>query len=124
MSRPIGAVFHLPHGLSNAILLPTVTAFSWESAIERYADVARALGCSSQTTSDQDACLTLLNYLQELNEFLELPGFPSAKMLFGKLLISRSKRWLAMPSLPAAPRIIRENPAKAKSSISTGKPGE
>lgn len=73
MSRPIGAVFHLPHGLSNAILLPTVTAFSWESAPDRYADVARALGCASQTTSDQDACLALLKYLQELNEFLELP---------------------------------------------------
>ena len=73
MSRPIGAVFHLPHGLSNAILLPTVTSFSWKSAIERYADVARALGCASQTNSDQDACLALLQYLEELNEFLELP---------------------------------------------------
>jgi alcohol dehydrogenase class IV len=28
MSRPIGALFHLPHGLSNAILLPTVTRYS------------------------------------------------------------------------------------------------
>jgi len=28
MSRPVGAVFHLPHGLSNAILLPAVTRFS------------------------------------------------------------------------------------------------
>lgn len=73
MSRPIGAVFHLPHGLSNAILLPTVTSFSWESAIDRYADVARTLGCANLATSDQDACLALLQYLEELNEFLELP---------------------------------------------------
>jgi len=72
MSRPIGAVFHLPHGLSNAILLPTVTAFSWESAPDRYAGVARALGCASQTASDRDACQALLKYLQKLNEFLEL----------------------------------------------------
>ncbi len=79
MSRPIGAVFHLPHGLSNAILLPTVTAFSWESATERYADVARALGCASQITSDQDACRALPNYLQELNEFLELPRLSQCK---------------------------------------------
>ncbi len=28
MSRPIGAHFHVPHGLSNAMLLPLVTAFS------------------------------------------------------------------------------------------------
>ena len=28
MSRPLGAIFHIPHGLSNAVLLPTVTRFS------------------------------------------------------------------------------------------------
>ena len=32
MSRPIGAVFHLPHGLSNAVLLPAVTRFSISGA--------------------------------------------------------------------------------------------
>src|ERR1700733_4564766 len=44
MSRPIGLFFHAPHGLSNAILLPAVTAFSVDSAAGRYADCARALG--------------------------------------------------------------------------------
>src|ERR1043166_2682323 len=37
MSRPIGALFHLPHGLSNAVLLPTVTRFSIRGAPDRYA---------------------------------------------------------------------------------------
>ena len=32
MSRPIGAVFHVPHGLSNAVLLPAVTRFSLSGA--------------------------------------------------------------------------------------------
>lgn len=73
MSRPIGAVFHLPHGLSNAILLPTVTGYSWASAPERYADVARILGCAEAETSDPEACQALLRYLEELNDFLELP---------------------------------------------------
>src|ERR1700730_9490223 len=36
MSRPIGARFHVPHGLSNATLLPTVTKFSVGSASRRY----------------------------------------------------------------------------------------
>src|SRR5699024_3514417 len=44
MSRPIGAFFHVPHGLSNAMLLPTVTAFSLSAAATRYADCAKALG--------------------------------------------------------------------------------
>jgi alcohol dehydrogenase class IV len=44
MSRPIGAVFHLPHGLSNAVLLPAVTRFSIPGAPERYADISRTMG--------------------------------------------------------------------------------
>lgn len=62
MSRPIGAVFHLPHGLSNAILLPTVTRFSLAAAPERYAIIARTVGCDS-----------LIPWLEALNTDLELP---------------------------------------------------
>ena len=40
MSRPIGAFYHVPHGLSNAMLLPTITEFSIPSAKNKYADCA------------------------------------------------------------------------------------
>jgi alcohol dehydrogenase class IV len=38
MSRPLGSFFHVPHGLSNAMLLPYFTAFSVKAALSRYAD--------------------------------------------------------------------------------------
>src|SRR5690606_1485491 len=41
MSRPIGAHFHLAHGLSNALLFAEVTRFSLPGAESRYADCAR-----------------------------------------------------------------------------------
>lgn len=44
MSRPIGALFHVPHGVSNAALLGAVMEFSLPGNPERYADVARAMG--------------------------------------------------------------------------------
>ncbi len=44
MSRPIGAHFHVAHGLSNAMLFPAVTAFSVHAAPRRYAECARAYG--------------------------------------------------------------------------------
>ena len=37
MSRPVGALFHVPHGISNAILLPTVLEFTKTSAMKRLA---------------------------------------------------------------------------------------
>tara|TARA_Y100001934_G_scaffold98656_1_gene121470 strand:+ start:7001 stop:8179 length:1179 start_codon:yes stop_codon:yes gene_type:complete len=75
MSRPIGAVFHVPHGLSNAVLLPTITRFSYPSAIDRYAQVARTLRCADGTTKDEDVCRALVDWLGELNEKLQLPRF-------------------------------------------------
>ena len=44
MSRPIGARFHVPHGLSNAMLLPAVTRFGLEASMARYAMASRAAG--------------------------------------------------------------------------------
>ncbi|TET63545.1 iron-containing alcohol dehydrogenase [Candidatus Aerophobetes bacterium] len=44
MSRPIGAYFHVPHGLSNAVLLAPVVEFSISGNPKRYADIARAMG--------------------------------------------------------------------------------
>ncbi len=44
MSRPIGANFHVPHGVSNAALLGVVMEFSLMGAPDRYADVAEAMG--------------------------------------------------------------------------------
>ncbi len=73
MSRPIGSIFQLPHGLSNAILLPTVTRYSMGGAPARYAAVARAVGCADSTTPETNACQKLMEWLEELNRSLELP---------------------------------------------------
>jgi alcohol dehydrogenase class IV len=59
MSRPIGAFFHVPHGLANAMLLPLVTEYSASAAPKEYAAAARALGFASAVESD-DAALDLL----------------------------------------------------------------
>jgi alcohol dehydrogenase class IV len=44
LSYPLGSLFHLPHGLSNALLLPYVMEFNIPAAREKYTGVARALG--------------------------------------------------------------------------------
>lgn len=73
MSRPIGAHFHVPHGLSNAMLLPAVTAFSLSSALPRYAEAARAIGAAHPDDADQVAGARLLEELRALNAELEVP---------------------------------------------------
>lgn len=73
MSRPVGAFFHVPHGLSNAMLLPAVTAFSAPAALPRYAACARAMGVASAEEGDQSAVAKLLEELAALNRDLAVP---------------------------------------------------
>jgi alcohol dehydrogenase class IV len=73
MSRPIGAHFHVAHGLSNAMLLPVITGFSLAGAPERYADCARATGAATVADSVESAGAKLVQSLQQLNDDLAVP---------------------------------------------------
>ncbi|MCJ7544624.1 MAG: iron-containing alcohol dehydrogenase [Phycisphaerae bacterium] len=44
LAYPLGEMYHVPHGLANAVLLAEVMEFNSPAAPQRYADVARALG--------------------------------------------------------------------------------
>jgi len=80
MSRPIGAHFHVAHGLSNAMLLPEVTAFSIDHAPARYATCARVMNMADDTDTDAVACGKLVDALRRLNDDLRVPS-PSAQGL-------------------------------------------
>jgi len=73
MSRPLGAIFHLPHGLSNAVLLPSVTRFSLRGAPARYKQIAREMDFSRDRTSDESAGEALQEGLKALNAQLGIP---------------------------------------------------
>src|SRR5262252_3871788 len=108
MSRPIGAFFHVPHGLSNAMLLPEITAFSAPAALERYADCARAMGVAEEGEGSQSAVARLLGELRRLNEDLKVPsprawGIDGAR--YEELLPVMASQALASGSPANNPRI-------------------
>jgi alcohol dehydrogenase class IV len=55
LAYPLGTSYQLPHGLSNALLLPYVMAYNVPAAESRYADVALALGCPEGLTIRETA---------------------------------------------------------------------
>lgn len=84
MSRPLGAHFHVSHGMSNAMLFPAVTEFSLAAATSRYADCARAYGVADAKESDRAAAEHLVEELGGLNQALAVPspqdlGVPSER---------------------------------------------
>lgn len=74
MSRPLGALFGIPHGLSNAMLLPLLTKRSIPYAKERYFDCAKALGLLSHGSENDDSCNQLVQGLFRLSEDLQVPS--------------------------------------------------
>ncbi|MBU0724953.1 MAG: iron-containing alcohol dehydrogenase [Alphaproteobacteria bacterium] len=111
MSRPIGAFFHVPHGLSNAMLLPAITQFSAEAALDRYADCARAMGIASAEEGNQSAVNRLVEALRVLNTDLKVPtpkdyGIDAAR--YTELLPTMARQALASGSPGNNPRVPTE----------------
>ncbi len=73
LSYPLGSMFHLPHGLSNALLLPYVMEFNIPSSPKRYADVAVALGCDRK----EDDVATAYYGVQKIRELVQACGIPA-----------------------------------------------
>lgn len=73
MSRPIGAHFHVAHGLSNAMLFPAVTRYSIEGAADRYADCARAMGLATHADTSTAAAAKFVDGISELCTDLSVP---------------------------------------------------
>lgn len=73
MSRPIGALFHVAHGLSNAMLMKECLSFALEGAYDRFADLGRAIGAADGADSDETASAKFQAAVVALTEELETP---------------------------------------------------
>lgn len=73
MSRPIGALFHVAHGLSNAMLLKECLGFALEGAYDRFAELGRAIEVADSSDSDKAASEKFLKAVIALTQELETP---------------------------------------------------
>lgn len=77
MSRPVGALFHVPHGLSNAMLLPVVLEFTKEAAQERLARAGRAFVPGSKDMPAKELVEQALLQIKRLCADLRIPNMKS-----------------------------------------------
>jgi len=108
MSRPIGALFHVPHGVSNAMLLPGVLEFTKESAIERLAVIARLINPQLKDVSDAEAADALVEEVKQLCRDLHIPNMKTwgiDKAAFDKAVDKMAADALASGSPSNNPRV-------------------
>jgi alcohol dehydrogenase class IV len=79
LAYPLGGRFHVPHGLSNAILLPDIMEFNLSAAPQRYARIAMAMGC--EETGDN--LLTAQRGIVRIRELCRRCGIISCLSDFG-----------------------------------------
>ena len=72
LSYPLGGEFHIPHGLSNAILLPSVMKFNMPANIKRHAEVAIALGCQPGA-NDEETAQRGVDFIYQLADAVGIP---------------------------------------------------
>lgn len=73
MAHPMGAIFDIPHGVANALLLPTIMEFNMPAALDKYVQIAKAMGvyCSSMTT--EQAAQAAVDAVKQLSVNVGIP---------------------------------------------------
>lgn len=75
MAHTLGAVYDTPHGVANAILLPTVMEFNADSTGERYREIARAMGVKGvDEMSEEEYRKAAVDAVKQLSKDVGIPG--------------------------------------------------
>jgi len=72
MSRPIGALFHVPHGISNAMLLPAVLEFSKDSCVDRLADLGEFFNKDKEPLSQEELADLAIVSIKEMCKKMDI----------------------------------------------------
>ncbi|WP_338833571.1 1,3-propanediol dehydrogenase [Moorella humiferrea] len=110
MARPLGVYFNIPHGLSNALLLPAVMEFSIMAKPDKFAAIARAMGCIPTGRSIMEEARLSIKAVLELYNDIQIP---TAKELgINKEKLERVVEKMAEDALASGG--VDLNPRKAK----------
>lgn len=111
MSRPVGALFHVPHGLSNAMLLRECLHFMADGAEERLAVLAKAVYAEKADGTDREKTEALLKGLLDLCEFCKIPTLGEYG-IEKKEFMSRTDKMAEDAFASGSPQNLRKNVEK------------
>lgn len=75
MAHPLGALYDTPHGVANAILLPTVMEYNAENTGEKYRDIAKAMGVENTDSMNEDEYRkAAIKAVKRLSEKVKIPS--------------------------------------------------
>lgn len=73
MAHPLGARFDVPHGVANALLLPIVMEFNMPAALDKYCEIAKAMGEDITGLTREEGAKVAVNAVKKLSLDLNIP---------------------------------------------------
>lgn len=73
MAHPLGAIFDIPHGVANALLLPTIMEFNAPAALDKYVTIAKAMNVYKDGMSKEEAAQAAVDAVKSLSVRVGIP---------------------------------------------------
>ncbi|MBU5373055.1 lactaldehyde reductase [Bacteroides cellulosilyticus] len=73
MAHPLGAIFDIPHGVANALLLPIIMEFNAPAALDKYVEIAKAMTVYKEGMSQEEAARAAVDAVRALSVRVGIP---------------------------------------------------
>ena len=73
MAHPLGAIFDIPHGVANALLLPIIMEFNAPAALDKYVEIAKAMTVYKEGMSQEEAARAAVDAVRVLSVRVGIP---------------------------------------------------
>lgn len=109
MAHPLGAIFDIPHGVANALLLPVVMEFNAPAALDKYVLIAKAMNAYDDLMSPEEAAKAAVEAVRQLSIRVGIPQHLSELGIKEEDLPRLAKAAAADVCPPGNPREVSEN---------------
>ena len=106
MAHPMGSLFDIPHGVANALLLPTIMEFNMPLCIEKYGKIAEAMGVDTKGMTPEEAAQAAVDAVKALSLKVGIPQHLSDLGITEKNIPALSEQALADVCTPGNPREV------------------
>ncbi|MEG1643967.1 MAG: lactaldehyde reductase [Bacteroidales bacterium] len=106
MAHPMGAIFDIPHGVANAILLPTVMEFNASAAYPKYIEIAKAMGVYKDKMTKEEAAAAAVKAVRDFTANVGIPHHLSLLGIYEKHLDKLAESAIADVCTPGNPRKV------------------
>lgn len=113
MAHPMGSLYDIPHGVANAILLPTVMEFNMPCCIEKYGEIARAMGVDTEGMTAEQAAQAACDAVKALSIEVGIPQHLAELGIGADAIDELAAQALADVCTPGNPRDVTIEDIKA-----------